>query len=129
MNSLLPKGNGIAGSRLPTEQGIEALAPDQSISDQIPIPNCIVRSPGNLLMIILNFRRIGLSRRVGFVSIGFGMARMFAASLPFPRVELSCCSRSHSRAVARTREKATSVPLAGKALTSQGRGLIRCEKP
>ena len=59
MNVLLPKTDLRSNGRLTiTEQTREALRPNDGAGSYIPIPNCIVRSPGNDLKMVLALQRI-----------------------------------------------------------------------
>ncbi len=59
VNLLLPETDLLRGGR-PTiaEQSLEPLWPKERAGSYIPIPNCIVRSPGNDLNMLLALRRI-----------------------------------------------------------------------
>jgi hypothetical protein len=59
VNLLLPETDLLRGGR-PTiaEQTLEPLRPKERAASYIPIPNCIVRSPGNDLKMLLALRRI-----------------------------------------------------------------------
>ena len=59
MNLLLPEADLLRGGRSTiTEQTLEPLWPKEQAASYIPIPNCIVRSPGNDLKMLLALRRI-----------------------------------------------------------------------
>jgi len=59
VNLLLPETDLLRRGRLTiTEQTLEPLWPKERAASYIPIPNCIVRSPGNDLKMLLALRRI-----------------------------------------------------------------------
>jgi len=59
VNVLLPKTDLLWNGRSTiTEQTREALRPNERTASYIPIPNCIVRSPGNDLKMLLALQRI-----------------------------------------------------------------------
>jgi len=59
MNLLLPETDLLRGGRSTiTEQTLEPLWPKERAAFYIPIPNCIVRSPGNDLKMLRALRRI-----------------------------------------------------------------------
>src|SRR5260370_41617184 len=75
VNVLLPETDrGWNGRSTITEQTCEALGPNESTGSYIPIPNCIVRSPGNDLKMVLALKRIvfrycAILSFIGFASV------------------------------------------------------------